>query len=116
VQGLAAANVVTVRDGVQTVTDAVRADLTLAPIELGPPDQQTYLILYGTGIRNHTESVTVTIGNASATALYAGAQGTFAGLDQVNVLIPATLKGAGIIDVTLAVDGMVTNAVKIRIQ
>jgi uncharacterized protein (TIGR03437 family) len=86
------------------------------PIDLGAPDQQVYLILYGTGIRNHADPVTVMIGTATLTAAYAGEQGTFAGEDQINVLLPQSLRGAGLVDVTLTVDGQVTNAVKIQIQ
>jgi len=50
------------------------------------------------------------------TAAYAGAQGTFAGQDQINIEIPRSLRGAGIVDVVLNVDGQVTNVVKIHIQ
>jgi uncharacterized protein (TIGR03437 family) len=119
VQGLAAANVLRVRGGEQTVGEVVRLDtggnLALAPIDLGPADQQTFLILYGTGIRN-ANPVTVSIGNVLVTAAFAGAQGTFAGEDQINVLLPQTLRGAGVVDVTLNVDGQVANRVKIQIQ
>jgi uncharacterized protein (TIGR03437 family) len=120
VGGFAAANVLTVRDGEQAFSNSVRAgssgELEPAPIDIGGGDQQVFLILYGTGIRNHATPVTATIGTMALPVAYAGQQGTFAGEDQINVLLPASLRGAGIVDVSLTVDGQTTNTVKIRIQ
>ena len=118
--GLAAANILTFRDGTQTSSNVLRTGPTgaheLIPIDLGPPEQQVYLILYGTGIRHHTGTVMARIGTETVAAAYAGAQGTFAGQDQINIALPKSLKGAGIVDVVLIVDGQTTNAVKIHIQ
>lgn len=44
------------------------------------------------------------------------AQGEFVGLDQVNVLIPRELIGAGEAEVRLTVDGQPLNVVTIRVQ
>lgn len=120
VNGFAAANVISYQDGGQTVANAVRVTaagaVELNPIDLGPDGRQVFLILYGTGIRAHAADVTARIGNTTVTAAYAGAQGTFAGQDQINIEIPRSLRGAGIVDVVLNVDGQVTNVVKIHIQ
>ena len=117
--GLAAANILIVRDGVQTFTDAIRVGsngaLEAAPIELGE-GEQVFLILYGTGIRNHSSAITATIGSNTVPVAFAGAQGTFAGEDQINILLPHALRGAGVVDVTLNVDGQATNSVKIHIR
>ena len=51
------------------------------------------LVLYGTGFR-HASAVTVSIGGQAARVLYAGAQGSFVGLDQLNVEIPRSLASA----------------------
>jgi uncharacterized protein (TIGR03437 family) len=77
-----------------------------------------YLTLYGTGIRNRSSlaGVTCTIGGISVPVQYAGAQPQFAGLDQVNVVLPATLRGAGQRDLALTVDGQVANTVQVSIQ
>jgi uncharacterized protein (TIGR03437 family) len=56
------------------------------------------------------------IGGQNATVLYAGAQGTYAGLDQVNLTIPRNLAGAGSVGVVVQVDGRVTNVVTIQIN
>jgi uncharacterized protein (TIGR03437 family) len=118
--GLAAAQVVTFRNGVQTTTSVLRpaaaGGLELVPIDPGTDDDQVFLILYGTGIRHHAGSVTARIGSQEIAASFAGPQGKFAGQDQINVPLPKTLKGAGTVDVVLIVDGQTTNAVRIQIQ
>ena len=78
---------------------------------------ETFLVLYGTGIRHHTNAVTATVGAAANLPVaYAGAQGTFLGEDQINIQLPASLAGAGTVSVTLTVDGQVSNAVKIQVK
>jgi len=71
--------------------------------------------LYGTGIRGRSglSGVSCSIGGTPAQVLYAGAQGAYAGLDQVNVLLPASLAGRGELDIVVAVDGIVANTVTI---
>jgi uncharacterized protein (TIGR03437 family) len=75
-----------------------------------------YLILYGTGIRNHQNAVTATVGTASITAAYAGAQGVYVGEDQINIQLPQSLAGSGVVNVSLNVDGQTSNSVQIQIQ
>ncbi len=48
--------------------------------------------------------------------IYAGLQGDFFGLDQVNVRIPRSLIGRGEVDIVLTVDGKVANTVKVWIK
>jgi uncharacterized protein (TIGR03437 family) len=78
-------------------------------------DRPVYLSLYGTGIRaaSSTANVHVTIGSVSVPVQYAGAQTQFAGLDQVNVRLPASLRGKGEVDLNLSVDGISANTVRI---
>jgi uncharacterized protein (TIGR03437 family) len=92
---------------------AVSADGTVSAAQpIGPitiPSQgELYLVLYGTGIRNHSSStgVLVTIGNDLAGTYpiqptYAGAQPVYPGLDQINLPIPAVLAGKGNASVTV---------------
>jgi uncharacterized protein (TIGR03437 family) len=82
-----------------------------APIDLGPPGSVAVLELYGTGIRSRTSlaAVTCRIGTENAAVLFAGAQGGFAGLDQVNVSLPRSLAGAGPVTLRLSVDGVEAN-------
>jgi uncharacterized protein (TIGR03437 family) len=99
-------------DGSQTV----EAVTSTTPVVLG--QDTVYLLLYGTGIRNRSSlaDVTVTIGTLKLPAAYAGLQAESPGLDQVNVLLPATLQGAGKVNVTLTVDGQLSNPVSLTFQ
>jgi uncharacterized protein (TIGR03437 family) len=115
VNGLAAANVLAIRGAAQSTSNILSTNLSLIPIDLAAADQ-TYLILYGTGIRNHTGPVTAQIGATTIPVDFAGAQGTFAGEDQINIALPSSLRGAGVVEVRLLVDGLASNAVKIQIQ
>jgi uncharacterized protein (TIGR03437 family) len=56
------------------------------------------------------------IGTTAATVAFSGAQGTFVDEDQINVLVPQSLKGAGMVNVVLTVDGVTTNPVTILVQ
>src|SRR5258708_5713400 len=87
------------------------------PIDLD--DTSTvFLELFGTGIRGRTTlaNVSATIGGTAVVVLFAGAQGQFPGLDQVNLMLPLTLKAKGETDVVLTVDGLVANKVRVNIH
>ncbi|MBZ5619816.1 MAG: hypothetical protein LAQ69_13990 [Acidobacteriia bacterium] len=87
------------------------------PIDVGV-DRPVYVSFYGTGIRNRSSlaNVTVTINGTSVPALYAGPAPNYAGLDQVNVGLPLSLRGAGESNVVLTVDGQASNTVTINVQ
>lgn len=90
---------------VQALANCTGGTCTLVPIALDPANQ-TYLILYGTGIRGvgTASEVLVTFnGNGAASASYAGPQGEYPGLDQVNVPIPPSLAGQGRVTVELTI-------------
>jgi len=123
-KGLAAATVLRVKaDNSQIFEPIARFDPATGkfapiPIDLGPETDRVFLILYGTGIRYHgaLSTVTMTIGGANTQVLYAGAQGDFVGLDQINGLLPRVLIGRGEVDVVLSVDGKMANLVKIHVK
>jgi uncharacterized protein (TIGR03437 family) len=123
-QGAAAAVVLRVKaDGSQSYEPVAQYNASAGryeavAIDLGATTDQVYLIAFGTGLRNRSSlsAVTATIGGASATTLYLGAQGGFEGLDQANMLIPRSLAGRGNVDVVLSVDGKSTNTVTINIK
>ena len=78
---------------------------------------ETVLELYGTGLDQATASgVQVTIGGAAGSVLYAGPQGAWPGLDQINVVIPASLAGSGNVPVVLTTAGMTSNTVNLTFQ
>jgi uncharacterized protein (TIGR03437 family) len=82
------------------------------------PDAQTFLELFGTGIRGRSSlaNVTATIGGEHVDVLFAGAQGQFPGLDQVNLSVPLNLHAEGETDVVLTVDGHVANTVRVNLH
>jgi len=85
------------------------------PIAVG--SNLVYLTLYGTGFDAATvANTTVTINGVSANVVYAGPGGNSAGLDQVNVLVPASLAGKGNVNVQTTVAGIAANPVQITIQ
>ena len=77
-----------------------------------------YLTLYGTGIRRVRDPslVRVEVGDETVPVLYAGPQGEFDGLDQINVgPLPATLAGSAEVPVLVRVDGRRANRVTVGI-
>jgi len=101
-----------------------------APFDVRVNGKANILVLYGTGIRHAAasnpndedgvaEAVSVTIGGQPARVLYAGAQGSFAGLDQINVEIPASLAGDSSprrVEVVVSLSGVETNRVTVLIR
>lgn len=87
------------------------------PIGLGV-DRPVYLSLYGTGIRRASSlsNVTVNIGSTKIQPTYAGPEELIPGLDQVNVPLGLNLRGSGLVNVSVTVDGVTSNAVQIDIQ
>ena len=88
------------------------------PINVQSGTDQAYLNLYGTGIRGRSEiaNVKATVDGIDVPVSYSGSQGTFLGVDQVNVLLPSSLAGKKEVSVFLTVDNEVANPVKIFIQ
>ena len=91
---------------------------TASPIDLGPAGEVVVVTLFGTGLRKNTDlaKVKATIGGVDTPVLFAGAQGQFAGLDQVNLQIPASLRGRGVVQIVLTVDGQTANTVSINVR
>jgi uncharacterized protein (TIGR03437 family) len=107
--GLAAAYVLRVRQGSQTI------ESVSDPIDLGPPGDQVYLSLFGTGIRGAgSGQVSVRIQGIDAPVTFAGPQPQFADLDQVNVLLPRELAGTGDTNIVLTAAG--TDAPTVRVS
>ena len=104
-------------------------------------DKRTRLTIFATGISgtaansdvsndvlingvvqpNFAESVAIEarLGDGSVISLpveFAGAQGTLPGLDQVNVVLPPGLQGAGVIQLTLIIGGQRSNAPTIIVR
>jgi uncharacterized protein (TIGR03437 family) len=113
-QGPAAAQAVNSQGYINTSQCTPPTTCTLVPIDV---TTHPYLTLYGTGIRGAAQSnVSVKIGNVNAPVTFAGPQGQYAGLDQVNVSLPASLQGRGQLVITITVNGLTTNMGEVAFQ
>ncbi len=114
--GLAAAQTVTVNGSSQVIQAASTVNSAGAAVAtpINVTSGTVYLVLYGTGIGN--APVTATIAGASATVAYSGPQGQFPGVDQVNLLLPASLAGAGKVNVVVTAAGKPSSPVYVVIQ
>jgi uncharacterized protein (TIGR03437 family) len=121
-QGPAATNIIRVKPGgaqineSSLVFDAEHGRFINSPIDLGPVGDDVILVLFGTGFRTNITQASVSIGGVPAEILYAGPQGSFIGLDQVNVRLPRALIGRGEVNVVLTVNGMAANTVTIAVK
>ncbi len=74
-----------------------------------------YIALFGTGLRR-ARRVTATLSGRDVAVLYAGAQPAFAGLDQVNVFVPADFPLRGNLEAIIEADGRRSNVVRVAIE
>lgn len=122
--GVAAAVLLRVKaDGSQTFETVARLDnatgrFVSIPVDLGPPGNQVFLILFGTGIRflSSPAGASATVGGMPAELLFSGAQGSFVGLDQINLRLGPELAGKGTVEIRLTIDGRVSNPVTLEIK
>ena len=99
-------------------------------------DKRTRLAIFLTGIRNLpntdptndiplpedgtlvnvAESLQVTLDGAPVPVEFGGRHPVFAGLDQINVLLPEQFAGQGTVDLVVSAEGQVSNTVQVTIQ
>ncbi|MEP7340283.1 MAG: kelch repeat-containing protein [Acidobacteriota bacterium] len=123
-KGLPAAVVLRVKtNGEQTYEpvarfDAAQSRLVAVPIDVSNANERVFLILYGTGIRfrSSLSAMSASVGGAPLEVLYAGVQGDFVGLDQINLRLPSSLAGRGEVEVQVSADGAAANVVKINMK
>lgn len=123
-QGVPAAVVLRIKaNGAQIYEEVARFDaaqnrFVAVPLDVSNPQEQVYLLLFGTGFRNRRDPATVSvrIGGLEGAVNFAGAQGGFVGLDQLNVLVPRALSGRGEVEIALTVDGKSANNVSIAVR
>jgi uncharacterized protein (TIGR03437 family) len=86
------------------------------PLDLGPPTDQLFLSLYGTGFRGGS-GATATVGSVSVpVSAFAPVTG-YPGLDVVNIgPLPRDLVGRGEVDVAFSVDGKSANRVSVNFR
>jgi uncharacterized protein (TIGR03437 family) len=113
----------TAADGAQTVAPVFTCGASPgtcrpAPIDMSLPGIYD-LIVFGTGIRGRTsvQGVLARIGEGRFFgAQFAGPQGEYPGLDQVNVRLQPVLRGIGEVDLELTLDGRVSNRTRLLFQ
>jgi uncharacterized protein (TIGR03437 family) len=108
-------------DGTQTVEQVYSVNasgaVVAAHINMGSATDQVVLSIFATGLRAAgTTGVTVTVGGVPVTVQYAGAQGSYDGLDQVNVILPPSLAGKGSVTIQLTANGAAANATNVTLQ
>jgi uncharacterized protein (TIGR03437 family) len=124
-QGVPAAQILRVKaDGTQIYESLAEADPVTGrqktkPVDLGPEGEKVFLILYLSGIRgaadanrdgNVNETIHLLIGGTETVPLYAGRQGGFVGLDQINnAELPRNLAGRGRVSLAISAVGHVTS-------
>ncbi|MDX2034566.1 MAG: heme-binding protein [Blastocatellia bacterium] len=92
----------------------VNPDGTPRAVSCGTMWRPNYLLLFGTGFRGGA-NLRVRVGGVEATPLYVGAQGNFAGLDQINVMIPPGAQG-GVTEISILNDSGASNPVQLLMQ
>jgi uncharacterized protein (TIGR03437 family) len=94
-------------------------------IDMGPDGEHVFAILFLTGIKkaqddngdgNLNERIRVSMGSETLTPSFAGAAPGFVGLEQINVEIPRTLIGRGIVRISVEALGyQISNLVDINV-
>ena len=86
-------------------------------MDLGAATDTLIVEFFGTGIAGFSSlnNVVAQVNGVPAQVQFAGATQS-AGLDQVNVVIPASLAGAGEVPVILMVDGQTANVVTVNLR
>lgn len=101
----------TTYDGI--IYDSVtNSDGSAKSVSVGSSWRPNYLLLFGTGLKS-VNGLKVRVGGTEIVPLYAGEQGSFAGLDQVNLMLPSNMTG-GTVDITLIAEGRNSNTVQLR--
>ena len=89
-----------------------------APLPLMVPNDGSdlYLILFGTGLRGDAGRVSVTIAGTPLVVTFAGPQGQYDGLDQINVRVPRGFQVRGQSNLILQVGALAANQVRVAFQ
>ena len=121
--GVAAGTALRIRGSAYYFETMARFDLetnqwVTLPIEPGPSADRVFVAFYGTGIRGRASlsEVTATLDGEPVSVSYAGAQGNFFGVDQINIEVPREMLGRGEVDFVTHINGKESNAVKVNLK
>jgi uncharacterized protein (TIGR03437 family) len=100
--------------------DAVQNRFVTVPIDLSNNGDLVFLVVFGTGFRARSSLSMVSVQDQSGSAIgevtFAGLQGQFAGLDQLNLKLTSSLAGRGDTQLTLVVDGSRSNSIVVNFR
>lgn len=99
--------------------DPVLNRQTSVPVDFGAPTDLVFLSLFGTGLRGRPalSSVTARIGGVSVPVTFAGPQGGYVGLDQINLgPVPASLRNRGVVPVEIEIAGKTANVLNVELR
>lgn len=92
-----------------TQFNTVSSRFITKPVDLGPATDSVFLILFATGLRNADlpaeDNTNVLIGGEQVKPQYVGPQSGLVGVDQINVRIPRSLIGRGVVSVSVSATG-----------
>lgn len=88
---------------------------TLQPGPFDPSNGQRRLIVFATGVRNATQ-ISVTIGGRFVTVEAVMPSPNMPGMDEIHLLLPADLRGAGSVEMVVRADGRDSNPVTVNIS
>jgi uncharacterized protein (TIGR03437 family) len=117
--GLAAAFVYRTIGGQSTYEPIAHYDVAQKTWVVDPIDTsvgETYLVLFGSGIRGGQSMARAFLGGEEAEVLFAGPQGGYAGLDQVNLRLTPRFAGRGLTMIRVGLDGESSNPVQVLIK
>ncbi len=86
---------------------------TLQPGPFDPSGGNLRLIVFSTGVRNAT-AVSVTAGGRALTVESVAQTPNMPGMDEIHVLVPADLRGAGKVELVVRADGRDSNPVSVE--
>lgn len=92
----------------------VNSDGSPRILQTGTPWKPNHLTMFGTGLRN-AAGLKVRLGSQEIAPGYAGAQGTFEGLDQINVPL-SSFTGSGLTDITIVSGDQSSNTTQVLID
>ncbi len=92
----------------------VNADGSARAVKNSMAWRPNFLAIFGTGFRR-ASNLRVRFGTVEVTPAFSGAQGSFAGLDQLNVPIPINLPG-GMTNISITAEGLASNTVQVLMQ
>ncbi|MCU0227703.1 MAG: hypothetical protein MUF01_08680 [Bryobacterales bacterium] len=85
-------------------------------LSFGSPDETLYLILYGTGFSVKGGLAAASLGSEEVPVEFTGAHGSFVGLDQINVRVPRSLAGRGMMTLVVGIGGHAGNPLQVEFE